>query len=107
VEPGADSAESAEKGEGRMTRMAIDAHGNQYLVNPAVGKNQPIVPLIPRDGTEILVMLESGRDVRVKWCKEMELWEETAGDNAYPDCDIIRWVALHWQCMPGTPGSEL
>lgn len=62
---------------------------------------------IPRDGTEILVHLESSRITIVKWDADMGVWEETAGDMAYPDSDIVRWSAIDWTPMPGLPGSDL
>ena len=62
---------------------------------------------IPRDGSEVIVHLQSDRYTYVKWDAEMELWEETAGDMAYPDSEIVRWSPLHWTPMPGMPGSEL
>lgn len=81
----------------RELEIAID-HLRETL-----GMNTPI----PRDGTEVFVHLESNRHTTVKWDADMGLWEETCGDMAYPDCDIVRWAPLNWQCMPGTPGSEI
>jgi len=72
-------------------------------LHETLGMNTPI----PRDGTEVFVHLESNRHTTVKWDADMGLWEETCGDMAYPDCDIVRWAPLNWQCMPGTPGSEI